>query len=209
MNRTRLSLQIIILCGLASSGFAQSAQPLPPCAFNNVTMTVELLSPLTTKTARPGDAFLVNVTSPDQLADAKIEGDIKSMVKAERGIGKGKPHIELEFSTLTMNGRSCRLTADLQEVRNSKGVAHVDDEGSAIGHTSNKKRIAGTLGGALLGSLVGYAASGGSGAATGAAVGGMAGLLLTSKLTTTGTDITFQPKSVFILQASGTRTQGR
>ncbi len=127
------------------------------------------------------------------------------MAKAERGIGKGKPHIELEFITFTFNGRTCRLTGDLQDVRNSQGVAHVDDEGRVIGHTSNKKRVGATLGGAMLGALAGYAAAGKDGAYAGAAVGGAAGLILSSTMNTAGTDITFLPGSIFSLNISGYR----
>lgn len=185
----------------------QSQRPqLPPCKLQNLQVQVQLMSPLSTASAKPGDAFTTNVVAPPQLKDAKIEGDVKSLVQAQRGFGKGKPHIEMEFTTLTTANQTCAITGDLQDVKNSKGVANVDDEGRVIGHTSNKKRVGTTLGFAALGALAGYAATGsGTGALGGSAVGAAVGFVLSSTLTTAGTDIDFQPNSVFTLKVSGAR----
>jgi hypothetical protein len=186
---------------------ANSSNALPPCGLKNELIEVELLSPLSTATAKPGDTFTSNVNTPDRLKGAKIEGDVRSLVNAKRGFGKGKPRIEMEFTTLTFDNRTCRISGELRDVKNSKGVAHVDDEGRAIGHTSNKKRIGASLGGSMLGALAGYAMGGYSGAIAGAAAGGVAGFLISSTLTTAGTDITFQPGALFTLNVSDPRVR--
>jgi hypothetical protein len=209
INRVLLVLVVAVNSALAFQTAAKTGSPLPPCGLKNELIDVELLSPLSTATAKPGDTFTSNVVSPDRLKGAKIEGDVKNLVKAERGLGKGKPRIELEFSTLTFNNRTCQISGELRDVKNSKGVAHVDDEGRAIGHTSNKKRIGSTVGGAMLGALVGFAGGGGGGAIAGAAAGGLAGFIISSTMTTAGTDISFKPGSLFTLNVSDVRGGAR
>jgi hypothetical protein len=177
----------------------------PSCGLKDVVFNIKLLSPLGTETAKPGDAFTMMVQTPSQFSGATIEGTVKTLVKAERGFGKGKPKIELEFTTLTYNNRTCHIAGDLKEVTNSKGVAKVDDEGRVVGRTSNKKRMGALLGGAALGALVGAAEGGGQGAIIGAAAGGTAGFILSSTMTAAGSDIQFQPGSVFTLQVSDAR----
>ncbi len=207
VRRVLCSLFVPVLICLGLS--AQSGKAINPCKVSNTLVDVELMSPISTSTAKPGDTFVVNIIKPDAMKDAKIEGDVKSLVKAERGYGKGAPHIDLEFNYLTINGQTCSLTGELQDVRNSKGAVRVDEEGRAIGHSSNKKRIAGTLGGALLGGLAGYAAGGGDKIYAGMGAGAVAGFLITSSLTTTGTDISFAPRSTFTLSISGARARTR
>lgn len=183
---------------------SEAGQP-PRCGLKDIPIQAKLLSPLGTMTASPGDAFTMSIESPESYRNGAIEGTVKTLVKAERGFGKGKPKIELEFDRLTYGNRTCRITGELAEVTNSKGVAKVDDEGRVIGHTSNKKRIGGVLGGMLVGALAGAAAGGGTGAAVGAVAGGVAGFALVSTMTTTGTDIQFQPGAIFTLHISDSR----
>jgi len=197
---------LLLLGGVASAqSSATGTESSPNCGLKDVSVHIKLLSPLGTTTARPGDAFTTAVQSPPQFTGGMIEGSVKKLVRAERGFGRGKPSIELEFTTLTFNNRTCHISGELMEVTNSKGVAKVDDEGRAVGHTSNKKRIGATVGGAMLGALAGAYAGGSSGAAVGAAAGAAAGFVLSSTMTTVGKDIQFEPGSIFTLQVSDRR----
>jgi hypothetical protein len=194
---------LALLLFSASLMAQQSPVSSPPlCGLKNVEIQVKLLSPLNSATASQGDAFTTVVQSPEQFTGGTIEGVVKSVTKAAKGFGKGKPSMEFEFTNLSINGRVCRINGELEEVTNSKGVAKVDEEGKAVGHTSNKKRIGSTIGGAGIGALAGAAAGGGLGAIIGAAAGGTAGFLVSSKVTAVGTDIQFLPGSVFTLKVS-------
>ena len=184
--------------------------PLPPGSklsedgfgIKDLTFLATLLSPLSTKTAKPGDTFTATVESPTQYVGAVIEGKINSLNKPKKGIGKGQATIEFEFDSMTFQGKTSLMSIQLTEVANSKGVKNVDDEGRAIGKTSNKKRVGMAFGGAALGALAGYALGGASGAMIGAGVGAAAGLATAMTMTTTGSEIEFKPGSKFTLSVS-------
>ena len=184
-----------------------SAGQLPPgqkpstdgFGIKDQTFVIDLLSPLSTKTAKPGDTFTASVSSPPQFVGAIIEGRINNMKKPKKGAGKGNASVEFEFDTMTFHGKTSTMTMQLTDIANSKGVKNVDDEGRAIGRTSQKKRVGMAFGGAALGALAGYALGGASGAMIGAGVGAVAGLAIGMTMTTSGSDIEFRPGSKFTL----------
>jgi len=112
---------------------------------------------------------------------------------------RDKAEIYFAFETLTLQGKAYPIRADLQAVANSKGLKGVDDEGRAIGQSSKKKQVGGTLAGTAIGATVGGLLGGGRGVAEGAALGAAAGFLIAVQFTTSGSDIEFWPGSVFTL----------
>lgn len=201
MKRKCLSIAIICL----GSALAQTGGPETALGIKNVTFVVRLLSPLSTKTARQGDAFTAAIEEPAQFQGGMMEGHITKMHRPQKGVGKGKAEMQFQFERLIYNNRASVVKADLKQVQNSQGARKVDEEGRVIGMTSNKKRLLSTV---LLGSAgvaIGAAAGGASGAAAGGAAGVAAGLLIGLKLTTTGADIEFRPGSTFTLSVSDAR----
>jgi hypothetical protein len=90
---------------------------------------------------------------------------------------------------------------ELKEIKNSQGVANVDEEGRALGKPS-KKDILWALIFAGAGAAIGGATGGAQGAAAGAAIG--VGAALAIAFTTRGEDIKLEPGSVFVLGVTET-----
>jgi hypothetical protein len=174
---------------------------MPLCAAQQNAKTedfeVKTLSPLSASGNKKGDKFTVQVLTPEKFRDALIEvANSKASGKV-----KGKSELLFRFNKLTAADKTeVPIRADLTEIRNSKGIANVDEEGRAIGKSSKKKDaiMVGVLGG--IGAAIGGATSGAGGAATGAAIG--AGIALTIAFSTTGEDIKLEPGSVFVLQVT-------
>jgi hypothetical protein len=162
---------------------------------------VKTLSPLSASGNKKGDKFTVQVLTPEKYKDALIEGEVANS-KAS-GKVKGKSELLFRFNKLIQADKTeVPIQADLAEIKNSKGVANVDEEGRAIGKSSKAKDAmkVGLLGG--IGAAIGGATGGGSGAATGAAIG--AGIGLTIAFSTTGEDIRLEPGSIFVLRVTET-----
>jgi hypothetical protein len=160
---------------------------------------VKTLSPLSASGNKKGDQFTVQVLTPEKYKDALIEGEVANS-KAS-GKVKGKSELLFRFNKLIKTDKTeVPFRADLTEIKNSKGVANVDEEGRAIGKSSKAKDAmrVGLLGG--IGAAIGGATGGGSGAATGAAIG--AGVALTIAFSTTGEDIRLEPGSIFVLRVT-------
>jgi hypothetical protein len=177
-------------------------EPALAADLNPTTATAKLTAPISTKTSRQGDRITAVVETPQPLEGAVLEGQVTKVKAPQRGLGKGKPEIVFQFDTMTFNGSSSPISANLTGVSNSKGVSNVDEEGQTIGRTSNAKRAIGTLIGAGAGAAIGAAAGGGSGAAKGAAIGGAAGLLISVTMTAAGSDIELFPGSRLTIELS-------
>src|SRR4030095_17229518 len=96
---------------------------------------VQTLSPLSASGNKKGDKFTVQVLTPEKFKDALIEGEVANS-KAS-GKVKGKSELLLRFKQLVLTDRKeIPIQADLIEIRNSKGVVNVDEEGRAIGRPS-------------------------------------------------------------------------
>lgn len=198
-----LQLTMVLLVFAILVG-AQAPQPSRPLGLSEQIMTVSLLSPISTRTAKDNDQIVARVTTPPQFEGATIEGRVQKVTKAKSG---DKAEILFSFQTLTWNDHTYLIRAELTDVANSKGIKNVDDEGVAIGKSSKKGRIIATLLGSAAGAAIGAAAGGGKGAAVGAGAGAVAGLLIGTKFTARGPNIEFAPGSQFILKVSDRATQ--
>ena len=176
------------------------APPVAGLGLKDAEFVVKLMSPISTTTSQKGDRFTAQVISPEQYAGAVVEGKINNVKKAK--IGGEKSEVAFGFETITVGSNTYPIAADLKEVANSKGVKEVDEEGRAIGRTSNKKRAASVLAGSGAGAIIGGLAGGRKGAGIGAAAGAAAGLLIGVKFTTAGADMEFAPGSQFTLLVS-------
>jgi hypothetical protein len=176
-----------------------AARLAPPLGLKNTEMSVKLLSPISTKTSRAGDRFSAQVLGPSAYEGAFMEGRIGSIKAAKHS---GKAEISFQFETLTFQNATHSIQADLKEVANSQGVKDVDEEGRAIGKSSNKKALESALIGSALGGILGAAMGGAKGAAVGAGAGAGAGLLFAIKFTTSGLQMEFAPGSTFTLNVS-------
>jgi hypothetical protein len=172
---------------------------LQPLGLRNTEMSVKLLSPISTKTSQPRDKFSAQVMVPDLYSGAVLEGHIASIKTAKK---RDKAEISFQFETLTFRGVTYPIQADLKEVANSQGVKNVDEEGRAIGKSSNKKALESALIGSAVGGILGAAMGGAKGAAAGAGVGAGAGLLFAVKFTTSGSQMEFAPGSMLTLLVS-------
>ncbi len=181
-----------------------SAQPAQQAALGlkNTPFVVKLLSPISTKTSSQGDRFTAIVEEPSEHQGAVFEGKITKLAKPKKGVGKGKAEIAFEFDSMTANGTTVPIAADLKDVTNSQGVKSVDEEGQVIGKTSNKKRVGAAVAGAGLGALVGALAGGANGAAVGSVAGLGLGLAVGLTMTTSGAELEFLPGSHFTLSVS-------
>ena len=173
-----------------------------PLGLKHTTFEVKLMSTISTRTSKPGDKFVAQVLAPSQYNGAEFEGRITKLKQPKKGVGKGKAEIAFQFESMTVNGTTHAVIADLKDVTNSKGVKSVDEEGQVIGKTSKKKRIGAAAAGAGLGVLVGALAGGAQGAAIGGAAGLAAGIAIGLKMTTTGSQLEFLPESHFTLDVS-------
>ena len=180
-------------------------QAIPGFGLNGATFVVNLLSPLSTRTANQGDTFTAVVEVPSQFQGGVVEGQITKLKRPKKGVGKGKAEVQFHFNTLTFNNQIAPIAANLVEAENSQGVKNIDEEGHTIGVTSNRKRAVATLLGAGIGAGIGAAAGGAQGAAIGAAAGGGAGLVIGLTMTATGSDVEFRPGSRFTLTVSDRR----
>ncbi len=141
----------------------------------NTPLRVKLTSQISTKTARVGDRFTAVVMSPDEYANAAVEGHVSAVNRAGRV--SGKTEINLVFDSITLeNGRSGALTADLEKVFESENVKTVDEEGTIqSGSRSGDSKKRGGIG-AAAGAVIGGIVGGVTGAIVGAVVGGAAGV---------------------------------
>jgi hypothetical protein len=200
------SAEMKVICLFAAMlpaiALSQGQQASAGLNLNKERIVVKLLSPISTKTSKAGDMFTAQVEEPANYAGAIMEGKILKVVAPKRGVGKEKSSLLFEWDTITVNQNTAAVLADLKEVSNSKGVKSVDEEGRAVGATSNKKRIAAAIGGTVLGGVLGGLAGGAKGAAAGSAAGLAAGLAIGLTMTSTSGNIEFLPGSHFTLEVS-------
>ena len=166
----------------------------------DVTIALELLSPLSTKVSKKGDQFECKVLSPAKLAGSIVSGHIRKVKSS--GKGKGKSEMDLAFDTITLtDGRMGRFNATVLEVNDvahagNEGVA--DNEGTVRGKSRVKIGVKRALTGALIGAGIGALLGGGKGAATGAAIGASVGV--TSTLATEGPNLEFKTGTQFTVR---------
>ena len=166
----------------------------------NVTLALELLSPLSTQVSKKGDRFECKVLSPAQLAGSIVSGHIRKVKSS--GKGKGKSEMDLAFDTITLtDGRMGGFNATVLEVNDvahagNDGVA--DNEGTVKGKSRVKIGVKRAVTGALIGAGIGAVLGGGQGAIAGAAIG--AGVGVTSTITTEGPNLEFKTGTQFTVR---------
>ena len=166
----------------------------------NVTLALELLSPLSTEASKKGDKFECKVLSPAQFTGSIVSGRIRKVKSS--GKGKGKSEMDLAFDTITLtDGRMGKFIATLLEVNDvanagKDGVA--DNEGTVKGKSRVKIGVKRAVTGALLGAGIGAILGGGKGAVAGAAIG--AGVGVTSTLVTEGPNLEFKTGTQFTVR---------
>jgi hypothetical protein len=130
---------------------------------------------LSTRQARPEDAFTLTVRSPAQFEGARIDGRIANVDRA--GQVAGRADMAFDFGRISLrNGRTFDFNGYLEGIRTTKGETLRVENGSVQDESSQTARTSTNTGiGAGIGALIGAIAGGGKGAAIGAAVGAGAG----------------------------------
>ena len=140
-------------------------------------LIIELQNDLSTEQNREGDKFVGRIVAPAEIAGATVEGRISKILKPGRI--KRRSEMLLSFDRIILNdSRWSNFSAQLIEVLAVKGdnVKRVDNEGTAVGHSSMKGDVI-KVGGATGAGLVTGAVIGGPvGAAVGASVGAAFGV---------------------------------
>jgi hypothetical protein len=171
------------------------------CPAPGTPITAKLSSPISTKTSKKNTPIAAQVIDPPPFVNTILEGTITDVKPAHKNT---KAQITFAFHKLSLgDGKFCQLGLDLERVQNSKGQIDADEKGQVVGKRSKKKQVAGTLIGGGLGAVIGAIAGGGAGAAAGGAAGAAAGFVLAHTLTTSGSDVDFDPGSNFYLRVSG------
>ncbi len=140
-------------------------------------LILELQGDLSTETSTEGEKFTARVISPSEIADAVIEGRVVRVQKP--GKVKRKSEMLLSFDRIVLNNnRWSNFNGTLIEVMPVKGdnIKRVDNEGTAVGHSSVKSDVAKVGGATGAGLVVGAVVGGPVGAAVGAGMGAAFGV---------------------------------
>ncbi len=130
-----------------------------------------LESDLSTQTAAVGDRFTLRVTSPNEFADATIEGHVSQIERSGRITGRSV--MTLDFDSIRLrDGRSYSFAGLVEGVRTTSGqVVRVDTEGTVRDDSQTTKTETRAAIGTAVGAIIGAIAGGGKGAAIGAILG--------------------------------------
>ena len=197
----QVALLTVVLVSSSPHSYAdQEKLPPPP----DTKMSLKLLSPISTATAKKGDKFSCKVVAPVQFSETIVEGYIRDVKRSGKMDKESK--IDLAFDRITgKDGHSYKFSAtvvEVFEVANAGDQGVADNEGTVHNKTSTvktsvKRAAAGALVGAAIGGLVG----GGKGAIVGAAIGASAGV--TTTLAQRGPDMEFKTGTQFTVVTSG------
>jgi OmpA-OmpF porin, OOP family len=135
----------------------------PAARAQDVSMTVQLTSALSSGSLHKGDSFTAQIASPAAFQGDTIRGKI-----SQTGSSHGQATVDITFTTITHNGLDVPVVTTIQGVTNSKGHQATDDQGRAVrasnvsakqgGHSGLGSRLGGQLGG-MVGGRTGEAAS--------------------------------------------------
>lgn len=141
---------------------------------NGTVITATLRNTVSTKASQVGDRFTIDVTSPSQYQGAVIEGRVTQAQNSGRVTGKA--NLQLDFDTISYNGRTYQFAGLIQTVTATNGDnVSINNEGTIKDNSQTKKTVTRAGIGAVIGAVIGGIAGGGSGAAIGAGVGAGAG----------------------------------
>lgn len=139
----------------------------------DVSLTVELTTPLSTSSNHKGDPVTASVIDPPAFTGDRLQGRVTEARQGNKLHGDAV--LNFSFETLQHGGQNIPVEASITSISNSKGQADVDEEGRVLRHSSNLgKLVAGTGAGALIGGLT----HGWKGAAIGSAAGAAASVVL-------------------------------
>jgi hypothetical protein len=187
-------LMMLITCLLACLLARQSHDALASAAESNVqTMTAQLVSPISARANRAGDKVSAIILSPEAYRGAPLEGEIKE-AKSSGDLQKTSS-LQFFFSSLTLDGKTIPVRADVVSFQNSKGQPGVDEQGRIVRKSSG---IGKALAVAGIGAALGAILDGRKGAAIGAGIGLAAGFVFVS-VAVKGPDVAFDSKSTFEL----------
>ena len=196
MKANRILALATISTAFLFSRFALAAKP-----FKNGPMTVVIDSPISTKLNKAGDSFVARVTAPAEIQGAIVEGHIRNIQAAQNGDAP-KSHIVFAFETLTIGDTTYKIQAEIQNWKNSKGVAKVDEEGVLVAQGNRMKKTMFGLGGGGIGSFAGGMIAGPIGELAGGLAGGALGYAVSLDLTTSGKNMEFFPGSQFVVSVT-------
>ena len=141
---------------------------------NNVSLTATLRNQISTRASQVGDQFSMEVTSPSNYRGAIINGHVSQA--GNSGRVSGRANMQLDFDSISMNGRTYQFAGMIQSVSSLNGdTVTVNNEGTIRDNNQTTKTVTRAGIGAVLGAIIGAVAGGGSGAAIGAGVGAGAG----------------------------------
>src|SRR5579883_1205041 len=153
----------IVVLAAALSPAALLAQEMP--------FTVQLTTGISTSASHPGDPVTAKVLEPAAFSGDTMQGRVTEAKSGNKLHGSAS--LRFNFDTILHNGAAVPVSSTITSIANSKGQQNVDEEGTAVSHSSNIGKAAlGTGAGALIGGLTG----GGKGAAIGAGIGAAASI---------------------------------
>lgn len=158
-------------------------------------LTVDLVTPLSTASNHKGDPVTARVVSPAQFQGDTVQGHVTESKSGNKIHGEAA--LNFNFDALVHGGTIMPISSSITSISNSKGQANVDEEGRVVRKTSNiGKAAAATGAGALIGGLT----HGVKGAAIGAGVGAAASLIVI-EVAAQGPKVEFAPGSRIGLSA--------
>lgn len=141
---------------------------------NGMTLTARLRNSVNAGVSQVGDKFSMDVISPNEYRGAVIEGHVSQAARSGRL--SGRANLQLDFDTISYNGRQYAFAGMIDSVTAMNGDSVTVNNEGTIRDSSQTNKTATRAGiGALLGGVIGAIAGGGQGAAIGAGIGAGAG----------------------------------
>ena len=186
----KLVVPALLVLG-SHNGYGQQAEAptIPPDTEIRINMTTAMSSRLN----KPGDTISGVVTSPEQFRGATVEGEIRT-AKSSGKVNKTSV-LDFVFQSVTFQGKTIPVAAQVKSVVNSNGKENVDEEGRVIEKKGNTGKFAAITG---AGAVIGGLAGGAKGAAIGAGAGAIVSLVVIN-YGVKGPDIRFDPGTEFVV----------
>ncbi len=181
MNRpkTLLTFLAVAIALLSTNNILGAPQTTIP---EGTVIELRMETGLNSATSRVDDTFKANVLRSVSLdgrvavpENSTVDGRVTSVQPAERSSRSGV--IGVEFTQLSINGRSYAIDGTLTSLRADERKQIIDAESRVKGKSSTPRNILFIGGGAGVGAVIGAIAGGGKGAGIGVLTGGGAGAL--------------------------------
>jgi len=173
---------------------------------NGTKISAVLRTNLSSKTARAGDRFTMEVTEPFAYRGAVISGRLTDI--GDSGRLSGRAHLGMDFETITFRNQTYNFDGIIDAAWEADGDSiRVDNEGTVRDGNQTTRTVTRAGIGAVLGALIGAIAGGGEGAAVGAGIGAGAGV--GSVLIQGRGDMELEQGSRFSITATAPQAVGR